>query len=348
MPGIQDYLNQLMGTYPEWVGGASKNAGYAPPDIGSQASQLNYLQDLSATGMDPLQLWLAGEMDGGSLASTFEDDQVTPARTEGVDALQKILQTSPMSVEGMIAAGLLEGKTSSQVIQEALDSGAIQVRQIDDPKNPGKKMDDPNDVAQLDRYRRFADDSWKQYLSDRPEQRIPGKEILHPFVQRMLDAGFTDPRQQYTSDYVDPSITDRTAKSDDLLGQYKNAVSAYQSAQNPQSVQTDLGGQRAQQRVHAQHHDPMAGGSSRGARGGLTRPGGATVAANPNTANLNYNAQKGAMDALLHRTVNSRVDAGKKNADVNSFVDAMQRAGRTPALDQFAAVLANLRNRGLG
>jgi hypothetical protein len=204
---IYDWLAMQQTAYPEWVGGAGKNAHYASPDIGSQASQLNYVQDLMGTGVNPLMMWLAGQMDGGSLASTYEDPEVEPAVTAGRDFLTNVLNTTaPDSIENLIAEHILAGGSPIEAVKLAEQSGLIKPS-MRDTYHQGQKVGQEPDSSERDYYLKWATDAQNRLLQDKEEVvRKPGKEILHPFVQQMLDAGFTDPRQTYSADYLNPDL----------------------------------------------------------------------------------------------------------------------------------------------
>jgi hypothetical protein len=249
---IYDWLAMQQQVLPEWIGGAGKNAGYGAPDIGSQATQLNYVQDLMGTGADPLMLWLAGQMQAGDLASTFEEDQVIPGVTEGRNFLENVLNTAaPDSIESLIAEHILAGGSPIEAVRLAEQSGLIKPS-MRDTYAQGQKVGQEPDTSERDYYLKWATDAQMRLMNDKPEQRTPGKEILHPFVQKMLDAGFTDPRQTYSADYINPGLAgmdekvagqkaplDAALKSRDAMSKYVSQQRQSAAAPKPEQPQRD-------------------------------------------------------------------------------------------------------------
>jgi hypothetical protein len=369
---IYDWLAMQQQVYPEWVGGAGKNAHYAPPDIGSQASQLNYLQDTLNSGMDPLMGLMSGGFNPESFASTFEDDEVVQeANTQGTDTLRKIVTTSPGSVEGYIAARLLEGGTAEQAIDDAVEQGLINVPEI---RNPQSGQMEPDERG-LERYRKLATDLWTKQLGDQEEIRNPGKEILHPFVQRAIDAGLGDPRQQYTADFINPGLSTERVGRDNATASAMDVMRSSIAGQKrldamPTEAQVQ-GGQDAQSRAGKVMRERVYGPqenvawlTSDGTRLGdfpanlvapNPDPGSQRAAARQITAARKKDAA--VADQKKKATNASRVTARAGNAQgayrrsemkTNAAAGALQRAGRTPFLDNFAARMEAIAARGVG
>lgn len=175
----------------------SVTRGWMPPDIGTQASQLNFLQDMLGQSMDPLAALLAGQ--GAYNPQSLFGDQVEeaePAVTEGADMLQRIVATSdPRSPRRVIAAALLEGQDPEQAIQTAVSAGFITPEMMQGP--------DGKETAELQSLKSFAQEGWTKAVSDR---EAVTRAVPNEFVQRVTAAGYTDPRQQYTPEYIDPNV----------------------------------------------------------------------------------------------------------------------------------------------
>lgn len=379
---IYDWIAMQQQVMPEWVGGAGRNAHYAAPDIGSQASQLNFTQDLMGTGVDPLMLWLAGEMDSGSLASQFEEDEVIPGDTRGRDFLTNVLNTtSPDSIENLIAEHILAGGSPIEAVKLAEQSGLIKPS-MRDAYHQGQKVGQEPDTSERDYYLKWATDAQTRLLQDKEEQRNPGKEILHPFVQRMLDAGFTDPRQQYTPNYVnpavegmerqvqggqaqtdvarakygamrdrvrDPRMVDEARNQLGILGQ---ALKGGQSQEPQYEPLLDTNGQRP-------FSLDLGGGGFNNAFDMqpqiMRKVEPAKAQAMPKSKPYDPTADKQRADTAFqqYRETSTATAAAKKamvqeRAKAKAVSNYLQGQGRTPALDQYQAAMQALMARGIG
>lgn len=351
---VYDWLAMQQQVMPEWVGGAGKNAGYGAPDIGSQASQLNYVQDLMGTGVNPLMMWLAGQMDGGSLASEYEDDEVIPGVTDGSNYLQNVINSSPDSVEGMIAEHILSGGSPVEAVRLAEQAKLIQVPMVKDPKTG---LDVP-DTSQRDYYSKWATGAFDKLMSDKPEQRTPGKEILHPFVQEMLNAGFTDPRETYSADSLNPDLArmdekvagqkteaDAAVKQRDLMSQYvSRQLSPQGGGAQPQGIEEGRHNAQPAYMGHQPKSQPQPNQPLLDTHGQASFPilgGGIGPFQGPGNFDLSQSPVQQQMQAMQGRNVNtgSAVDAA------NMFEARV--AGGYPGADTNRAAMAK-RAEGVG
>jgi hypothetical protein len=369
---------------PEWVGGAGKTARYAPPDIGSQATQLNYLQDAMGTGQNPLMLWLAGQMDAGSLQSTYEDDDVVPGDTRGRDFLMNTLNQSPESIEGMIAEHILAGGSPIEAVKLAEQSGLIKPG-MKDAYHQGQKVGQEPDTSERDYYMKWATDAQSRLLQDKEEQRTPGKEILHPFVQEMLNAGFTDPRQQYSPEYLDPTLGDRRQSTAVSMEQDKIARAQMEAMQQranrdpamvnearsqmgilSDALRGGMGGKGGPLErsplpdIHGQpvFNAPQLGGGGFSPNFGLQPQivaplpkQGQTRERTPitpydNTADKKRaKAAEDAYKAQHKRTLKAAQGEASDVGNARGVSRALLKMGRSPAKDQYAAAMQELKNR---
>jgi hypothetical protein len=368
---IYDWLAMQQYVLPEWVGGASKNAHYAPPDVGSAASQLNYMQDMLHTGMDPFFAMLSpGGMNPANLESTYEEDEITPAVTAGTDKLRKIVETSPMSVEGGIAAAILEGKTPEQALDEAVSSGAISVPMKDVYQN-GQKVGQEPDNSVIDRYRGLATDLWSSYLDDTPEMvKTPGKEIKHPFVEAALKAGYTDPRQQYTSEFINPGLETqrmgRDSSNANAMEVARRAISGQKRIDNLPSEADVQGRMDATARGSKALRDGMWPIDLDARESNFSDwnknlvapnpdPGSARAASRQIMAARNKGKSQEEQKKKAKNASRSMAKAGNAQGDynlqkikTNAAAGALQRAGRSPFMDEVAARMQAIAARGIG
>ena len=379
MPPIDPMLLQmLMQLLPEYSVGEES---YMPPDVGSQSTQMNVLQDMMQVGSDPL---FAGLVPGGFDPAAFEDvldEEASEAPiTAGRDNLQHLATNYPESVEGMIAQLILDGNTPRQAID-----GLVAAEVIKTPKKVSKDGTETAelDLSERDYYLKKAD-SWFDQLAQDKE----GKEVYRPSpaMQAYIDAGFEDPRQQYTNSYIDPRVDRNTAATGAADEAYRQAVTSRKGAD------ADL--QRLASRPSPSPHAAPAVDAAKSAMmnwiARATKGGDEGVPYNPmlperhpnnmrawggsidgdklrqiltdttpdRVASRNTGARTSAANrarstkeaerAALKTAVNARVEAGKQNAAANAQADAMRRQGRTPFLDQYAQRQAMLRALGLG
>lgn len=173
-----------------------------PMDGSYQQDQLDFRDDQLNTLMDPAFFaGIAGGMDMSAFEPTFEEETVLGDRS-GRTKLEKIAASQEGSVEGLIAQLLLEGFTASQAVDSLTASGKIA------PTLKPKKNDDDvdeYDTSVVDRARAFAEKSWDGLLSD-TEDVTTRTEVPSALMEKFTKAGFTDPRQQYTADYINPGL----------------------------------------------------------------------------------------------------------------------------------------------
>lgn len=342
MPNVYAQQSQSLQSMPEWAGG--KNGQYMAPDIGSQASQLNFQQDLMGTGMDPFAAFLAGpgSYDESMFSPTYE---VVPGESGGATYLNNILQSSdPNSAEYLIADYVSNGGSPMEAVQLLQQKGIVPAPQyIDDPAAPGtgKKVLDPAASQTLDYYTKFATDAYSKRLSDTPDTE---KEIPNENLKAITDAGYTDPRQQYTTDFVDPSLQSgrddlgaKRAMIQGMVGQ-RSGLDAQQASLTgdrsgimagavdalmgrPAGPSQDAGSQRAQSRVN---REPMRDNSAQ--RNELTS----------GIKSAFVGLDKGMHGQMLNQ------------AKARAVALHLQRQGRTPFLDQNQARMTAMMNRGVG
>jgi hypothetical protein len=364
---IWDWLAMQQYALPEWSGG--KNGQYQPADVGSQASQLNYLQDLLSSGMDPFLGLLSG--DGGYNPSSFDstyEDAVIPAVTAGTDYLNKILSDAdPVSAEALIAEGIMAGRSPIEVVNLAVEKGIIQVPEIRDAAMGAMKPD----TSARDYYTKFATNAWEKLMTDRPDQ-VTRSEVPNPNLERIKAAGFTDPRQQWTADFIQPYSQQFMDQSASDLDAYRQVGQQFRTdkarpdpaAATPQA--TAMGrlveGAGAANAALAKYFPGRrsTGAPAAESLGGRVDPGVfARIAATPpptpassrpTSIKPGHQAKtsQASVDAAKKRAMESYSDSARVRGAASGIAMARQAQGRTPFLDAVAQRMTSLLQRGVG
>lgn len=162
-----------------------------------QEDQLNYMDDQLNTIMDPAFFAAQpGGFDPAALESTWEEETIKGDQS-GRLRLEKVAASATPSIEQAIAVGLLDGMSSTDVIEKLVSAGQIVIPETEDEN--GKMV---KDTAQFDRYTAWADKQWDSYLSD-TEDEVTRTEVPSELAEKFRSAALTDPRQQYDVDYLD-------------------------------------------------------------------------------------------------------------------------------------------------
>jgi hypothetical protein len=234
------------------------------------------------------------------------------------------------------------------------------------------------DTTVKDRYLKKADNWYNMKLGDKE-----GAEVYRPSpaMQAYIDAGFTDPRQQYSNEFIDPRVTRNNEAGAASMDTYKQSVDTYKNAQS--GLDAIEARPPEQDWIHYERNDAapphMMHKSTRQPDGsfrddgvvpytmiedrhtgeGFKRTVGPKKYADsvrtsnaPDTTRQRnqggVNTAKTAMQSAMKDAVGVRVGAGKQNAKANAQADAMKRQGRTPFSDEMAQRMAMLRSLGFG
>lgn len=196
MSWYEEYLAQMQ-LPPEW---SISKQSWQPLDAGWYEDNQDYQRQAMQMMMDPMAGFMSGGFSPESLQDTVEIEEVSPAVTEGTDTLTKIVETSdPRSPRRIVAAALLSGQSPEQAMQTLraeVELGSVDV---------SDRKDKDGELVDLAGIQSFAQSGWEKLMSDR-EAVSQEKVTPNPMVQTALDAGFTDPRQRYTADYLDPNL----------------------------------------------------------------------------------------------------------------------------------------------
>lgn len=338
----------LPGALPEWSGG--QNGGYQAPDVGSQSTQLNFLQDMMKTGMDPFfaQLIGGGSFNPSQFDSTYE---TKPGESGGATYLSNILQQSdPNSAEYLIADYISNGGSPMEAVQLLQQKGIVPAPQyIDDPSAPGtgKKVPDPAASQALDYYTKFATDAYSKKLSDTPDEVT---EIPSEFLSRLQEAGFSDPRQQYTAEALDPSLD---TKRQGLYGtQYEDGSRTGgahdQYMQRAMKARTTAGKGLTPEDLSALVQTPNAPFAMT-ATGGEEIRGSAMPPANATQGPLTMPGAASAMPTFdFQRTAPSTSRPQSQQAGVQRALGGQQAGAQAQALAALKPQFLQLQNQGRG
>lgn len=188
MSWYEDYLAQMQ-LPPEW---SISKQEWQPLDSGWYEANQDYQRQAMQMMLDPM----AGFMSGGFDPSALQDavEEVEPAVTEGTDTLTRIVeQSDPRSPRRIVAAAILSGQSPEQAMQTL--QGEIAAGSVD--VNPS------NSDEELKAISSFAQSAWEKRMGDR---EAVTRTVPNAAVQPFLDAGFTDPRKQFSADYINPEL----------------------------------------------------------------------------------------------------------------------------------------------
>lgn len=187
MSWYEEYLAQMQ-LPPEW---SVSKQDWQPYDSGWYEANQDYQRQAMQMLLDPTAL-LSGGFGPMALQDTVE---VVPGVRDGETYIGNIMGSmAPDSPEYMIAEFVAAGGSPLQAVEALKQQGIITV-----PNGPDGKPD----TRQYDHYMSFANDLFSKRMSDTPDTQ---KVTPNPAVQAFIDAGFTDPRQQFNADYVDPNL----------------------------------------------------------------------------------------------------------------------------------------------